>query len=197
MNVRGETTKPVENTRWPKGKAPKGHYKVYVQNYAFHDASEPNATKFRAEIEINGKIQHFEGETPRGLWGPRSDVTVLEFDYNPAERPTDTAEYAGYHDDVIKAQWASVIPQENILLIEEPQAIIDVMMGALALVEGTVDLDRYLIDMGNRGQTRLRLTETAKALEGLAGTRALTKVDPNDLPDKNEGKTRKGKSTRL
>ena len=196
MNVNGETTKPVENTRWPKGKAPKGHYKVYVQNYAFHEDSEA-ATPFRVEIEINGKIQHFEGKTSRGLWGPRSDVTVFEFDYNPAERPTDIAEYAGYHDDVIKAQWASVIPQENILLIEEPRAIIDVMMGALALVEGTVDLDRYLIDMGNRGQTHLRLTETAKALEGLAGTRALIKVDPNDLPDKSEGKTRKGKSTRL
>ena len=39
--------------------------------------------------------------------------------------------------------------------------------------------------------------KTAKALEGLAGTRALTKVDPNDLPDKKDGKTRKGNSTRL
>ena len=197
MNVRGETTKPVENTRWPKGKAPKGHYRVYVQNYAFHDESRPAATRFRVEVEVNGKIKHFEGETKRGLFGPESDVIVFEFDYDPAQRPTDTAEYAGYHDDVIKAQWASVIPQENILLIEDPHAIIDVMLGALALAEGTVDLDTYLIDMGKRGQTALRLSETAKALEGLAGTKALAKVDMNDLPDKGEGKTRKGKSQRL
>jgi hypothetical protein len=32
-NVRGETTKPVENTRWAKGTARPGKYKVYVQNY--------------------------------------------------------------------------------------------------------------------------------------------------------------------
>jgi hypothetical protein len=196
MNVQGETTKPVENTRWPKGKAPKGHYKVYVQNYRFHENSE-TATKFRVEIEINGKIQHFEGQTPQGIDGPQSNTTVFEFNYNPAERPADTAEYAGYHDDVIKTQWASVIPQENILLIEDPHAIIDVMLGALALTEGTVDLDKYLIDMGGRGQTTKRLTETAEALKKLAGTKALTKIDPKDLPDKGEGKERKGRSKRL
>jgi hypothetical protein len=197
MNVQGETTKPVENTRWSKGKAPKGHYKVYVQNYAFHDESRPAATKFRVEVEINGKIKHFEGQTQLGLYGPQSNVTVFEFDYDPAERPTDSAEYAGYHDDVIKTQWAGVIPQENILLIEDPHAIIDVMLGALALSEGTVDLDKYLIDMGGRGQTPKRLSETAKALQGLSNTKALTKIDPNDLPDKGEGKERKGRLKRL
>src|SRR5207253_1562968 len=30
MNVRGETTKPVENTRWAKGAAKRGHYRIYV-----------------------------------------------------------------------------------------------------------------------------------------------------------------------
>ncbi|HNF97164.1 MAG TPA: hypothetical protein PK493_07700 [Pseudomonadota bacterium] len=31
-NVRGETTKPVENVRWRKGEAPAGRYRVFVQN---------------------------------------------------------------------------------------------------------------------------------------------------------------------
>ena len=31
-NVRGETTKPVENIRWRKGTAPSGSYRLFVQN---------------------------------------------------------------------------------------------------------------------------------------------------------------------
>ncbi len=41
MNVSGGTTKPVENVRWAKGKAPAGRYKVFVRNYAFHESGHP------------------------------------------------------------------------------------------------------------------------------------------------------------
>jgi len=37
MNVGGETTKPVENVRWAKGKARPGTYRVFVQNFRFHE----------------------------------------------------------------------------------------------------------------------------------------------------------------
>jgi hypothetical protein len=107
--------------------------------------------------------------------------------------------YSGYDDATIKRQWASVIPPENILLIDDPQAIVDVMLGALALVEGTADLDSYLVDMQGRQQTELRQTQTRKALEGLAvsaGT-ALTKIEGSGLPSKDAGKKRAGKSKRL
>lgn len=185
MNVQGETTKPVENTRWPKYKAPKGHYKVYVQNYAFHDQSAPSATPFRVELEVNGQIRHLEGQTPSGLRGLQSNVTVFEFDYNPAERPSDAAEYAGYHDNVIRAQWGDAIPAENILLIEDPRAIVDVIMGALALTEGTADLNSYLADMRTRKdpttgeikpQTEERIAEVKESLKALTKKRLIVKT---------------------
>ncbi len=196
-NVNGETMKPVENIRWAKGKAPKGHYKVYVQNYATHGGFTAT-TDFKVEIEINGKVQHFEGKTPEYLTGRQSDTPVYEFDYDPCARPAEKESevYAGYNDETIKNQWANVIPSENILLIDDPKAIIDVMMGALALMEGA-NLDNYVVDMSQRGQTLLRQDQTRRALENLAGTPALSKIETGGLPDKNSGKARKGKTARL
>jgi Ca-activated chloride channel family protein len=50
MNVRGETTKPVENVFWAQGMAPQGQYRVYVQNYDYHERTrEP--TTFQVEIK--------------------------------------------------------------------------------------------------------------------------------------------------
>ncbi|MBA7542055.1 hypothetical protein ES705_34371 [subsurface metagenome] len=40
MNASGETMKPVENIYWPKGRAPKGLYRVFVRNYAYHRYEE-------------------------------------------------------------------------------------------------------------------------------------------------------------
>lgn len=195
MNVSGETTKPVENIRWEKGKAPKGRYKIFVRNYAFHE-SDRAATFFKVEVDINGRVRHLEGKIPAGRVGESSDVTVLEFDYDPNERPVDSEMYAGYQDGAIKQQWASVIPPENILIIDDPKAIVDVMMGALALVGGSNDLDGYLVDMTERGQTSLRKEQTAKALEGLANNNAIAKVETGGLP-KDPGKNRKGGTKRL
>jgi hypothetical protein len=197
MNVHGETTKPVENIRWPKGKAPKGHYRVYVQNYAFHEQSR-EGTKFRVEVQIGEKLLHFEGETLRGLSGEESDVAVYEFDFDPHEIETEECadKYAAYDDDLIKSQWAGVIPRENILICEDPRGIVDVMLGALALTGGTVDLNAYLLDMQERGQTDLRIGQTSEALSGLNGNE-LVKVDAGTLSIEGGGKNRKGEIERL
>ncbi len=198
MNVRGETDKPVENTRWARGKAKKGKYQIFVRNYGFHESSR-EATPFRMEIEINGKIQHFTSETKKGLFGPESDVHVLTFDYDPTQRQVDGSEeaaYSGYDDTKIKNQWGSVIPKENILIIDDPKAIVDVLMGALAITAGG-DLDRYLIDMGERGQTNKRIKETADSLSGLSASTAITKIDTVGLPGSDSGKKRQGGSKRL
>lgn len=203
---RRETRKPVENIRWEKGSAPKGKYTVFVRNYALHDDSSYREfpIEFKVEIEINGKIQTFKKTIARetvaqgSSTGPnRSDVVIGEFNFDPNERSSDDEIYAGYDDQLIKNQWLSVIPEENLLIIDDPKAIVDVMMGALALVEGNIDLDGYLIDMTGRGQTERRLGQTEKALRNLAETKALTRVETGMLPQKNLGKRRKSKSTRL
>lgn len=192
MNVQGETEKPVENIRWQKGKARKGKYQIYVQNYRFHERDRA-ATTFRVEVEINGKIQHFTGETKAGATGPSSDIQILTFDYDPTQRQEESAEasvYSGYDDNLIKNQWASVIPRENILIIDDPKAIVDVMMGALAISAGG-NLDAYMIDMGERGQSQQRIAETASSLSGLAGN-SLARIDTFGLPKASTAKKRKG-----
>lgn len=198
MNVQGETTKPVENVRWAKGKAKKGAYKVYVQNYAFHEASHA-ATPFKVELEVNGKVQYFNGETAANLMGAASDVPVFTFEYNPSERQVTDSElsaYSGYDDVTIKNQWANVIPLENILIIDDPKAIIDVMMGALAISAGT-DIEQYLLDMGERGQSAKRISETAGSLSGLSATTAIAKIDTVGLPGRQTGVNRNSGSRRL
>jgi len=201
-----ETRKPVENIRWAKGAAVKGKYKVFVRNYALHDDSSYRSfpIPLKVEVENNGKIESFEHTISRetvsqgSSRGPTgSDVVIGEFYFDPEQRSVDDDLYAGYDDEVIKSQWASVIPRENILIIDDPKAIVDVMMGALALVEGSVDLDAYLVDMQGRGQTALRQGQTMKALGDLASTTAIAKVETSGLPTKASGKSRKGRSKRL
>lgn len=86
MNVRGETTTPVENIRWARGVAKRGHYRIYVQNYRFHEPYQA-PTPFKVEVEINGEIYHFHSvASPQRQTGPSSDVPIFEFDYEPGQR---------------------------------------------------------------------------------------------------------------
>ncbi len=194
-----ETRKPVENIRWPKGDAPEGRYQVYVQNYAFHD-DRPNPIPFVVELEVNGKIQKFEGvAAPKRETGSISNITAFEFNYDPNERQVSSAEadlYKGYDDKLIKDQWAGVIPGENILEIDDPKGIVDVMLGAIALTAGS-SLDEYLSDMTGRGQTETRRKDTTNALSGLADKTSLPKVQIGRGLPKPPARKQPGKTKRL
>jgi len=76
-------------------------------------------------------------------------------------------QYKNYADDVILAQWATVIPREHIIRIGDPKSIIDVLLGALAIADGKVDLDTYLKDMRELGSPDDRVREVEHALAGL------------------------------
>jgi hypothetical protein len=187
MNVSGETTKPVENVQWRRGGAPPGKYKISVHNYRFHE-DDGAPTQFRVELEVNGRMQHFDHViSPRGETGPASEIVIAEFTYDPSQRqapPPPDAAYGQYSDEVILKQWGSVIPPEHILQIEDPKAIIDVMLGALAIVGGGGDLDSYLTDMKGRDQTDLRQDQALRTLGGLAGAFARSRAATSGtLPD--------------
>lgn len=196
MNVQGETTKPVENIRWARGKAQRGRYKVYVQNFAFK-FSDAGPTPYRVELEVNGDIRHFDGViSARGETGRSSDQVVFEFDYDPAGRQEEQADkpekrdgYAQYSDEVILQQWASVLPREQILRIGDPSAIIDVLLGALAISAGARDLPGYLQDMRGRGQTEARIALASEALSGLVEAAKLGSVQ-GALPPAGGGQRR-------
>jgi Ca-activated chloride channel family protein len=73
MNVSDFTTKPVENVYWPLGKAPSGHYRVFVQ---FYTDRERRPSPFTVEVLNKGEVSTFEGVAR--YRGER--VPVCEFD---------------------------------------------------------------------------------------------------------------------
>ena len=97
MNVRGETTKPVENIRWSKGTAPAGKYRFYVLNYNFH---EPRSfpTPFRVELEVNGAVYAKSGEIPPMVEhrsNIRPECLVFEIDFVPGIQPANLQPQGG------------------------------------------------------------------------------------------------------
>ena len=78
MNVRGETTKPVENIFWGPGRASQGRYQVFVRNYGFHEINKA-PTPFRVEIKNGNQYSYFDG-TVSGS-GSVSDVRIPDFEY--------------------------------------------------------------------------------------------------------------------
>lgn len=72
-NVNGETLTPVENIRWPLGKAPEGRYQFYVHNFTNRATHNP----YKLELEVNGKIYTYDGDIIRN---EAKDI-VFEFDY--------------------------------------------------------------------------------------------------------------------
>jgi hypothetical protein len=165
MNVHGESMEPVENIYWPKYGAPLGKYKVYVQNYAFHGGFN-GKTNFVVSISLNGKKEFFEGSVVGS--GSDSNVTVNEFEYlGNATDLQDKNTTDNYSDDVITRQWRSVIPEKNIVRFPDSKAVIDVILGVIALKAGGKTLDEYKDDMAERLQSNDRILLVAEALKNI------------------------------
>ena len=69
-----------------------------------------------------------------------------------------------------------MLPSEQILRIEDPRAIIDVMLGAMALKGNTSSLDEYVGSMAARQQSEGRQALVRRALLGLEQTTALART---------------------
>lgn len=79
-NVRPDTLTPVENIRFEKGRAARGVYRFYVDNYFNRSSSN----QFKVELEVESKIYTFEGDLNDQN---SSRVTVFEFEYTPGQEP--------------------------------------------------------------------------------------------------------------
>ncbi|MDR1596389.1 MAG: VWA domain-containing protein [Treponema sp.] len=77
-NLYGETLKAVENIFWPHNAAPRGSYRVYIQNYLNYE-TDPYPTPFQIEIKNGKEYLYFEGSV-RG--SGRSSITdICTFEY--------------------------------------------------------------------------------------------------------------------
>ena len=76
--------------------------------------------------------------------------------------------------------WKKLLPQEHVIKIPEEKAIIDLILGIIAIQ--SKELNEYTIDMKNRGQTIARIEGVASSLKMLASTTALSTSVEADLP---------------
>lgn len=54
-------------------------------------------------------------------------------------------------------QWSQILSPERILHMNTPKAVVDVMLGAIALTSGSRTLATYVDDMKTRGQDEARI----------------------------------------
>lgn len=88
--------------------------------------------------------------------------------------------------------WQKVMPPEHTIKIPEEKAIVDLMLGVLALQKE--ELEVYALDMGLRGQTTKRIEGVTDALKDLASSTALSPNVSTTLPSNTSLKlTKKGK----
>lgn len=68
-----------------------------------------------------------------------------------------------YENKIIK-QWEATLSSERVLVMEEPKAVIDIILGLIALTSSKRSLDEYLKDMENRNQSKDRVNLIRKLL---------------------------------
>ena len=99
-----------------------------------------------------------------------------------------------FRDDFTES-WKKVLPSQHTIRIPEEKAIVDLMLGVLAIQKE--ELDEYAADMKGRGQTTLRIEGVTSSLKALSETMALsTNVDAN-LPVEMKRRLEGNKGTRL
>lgn len=65
------------------------------------------------------------------------------------------------------ADWVDALGQESILEMKTPKAVIDVILGAIALTSGARTMEGYIKDMEARGQSKERIEEVCYSLRHL------------------------------
>lgn len=91
--------------------------------------------------------------------------------------------YSGeYFHNCITDAWNKSLASEHVIKIKEEKAIVDLMLGVLALLSKK-SLKTYALDMGNRGQTVKRITDVTESLGALSTamvvTDATVQIDTN------------------
>jgi hypothetical protein len=98
-------------------------------------------------------------------------------------------------EGMVLAQWRQAIGRERVLLLPDPKAVVDVMLGVLAVVGGARDLPGYLEDMRARDQTEERVETVREVLAGLVAASPAA-AQPTSLPPAS-GPRRGGRARRL
>eukprot|EP01126_Amoeba_proteus_P053072 TRINITY_DN6453_c0_g1_i11.p1 TRINITY_DN6453_c0_g1~~TRINITY_DN6453_c0_g1_i11.p1 ORF type:complete len:273 (-),score=71.72 TRINITY_DN6453_c0_g1_i11:883-1701(-) len=152
--------RPVENIYWPVGGAPLGHYKVVVHNFSYM-GNEADGTRipFRLRVKYGDEVKLFEDSLSQA--GNIGRV-ICEFDYTGKKSDAD---YANYTDEKIFAKWSKAVPHNRLLILQNPKAVVDTLLGVLSIFSGSRTLESYIEDMKERGQSDERIEQVTKTLK--------------------------------
>jgi hypothetical protein len=169
-NIRGETTTPVENVRWPTGTAPEGQYKVVVKNFKFHESVAP--TPFRVETEVDGELSLFEGViSPNGEVRDQSAQTICTFSYTPSSLTT-SEQYKAYSEEVVLGQWTKPLQSGHILKLRDAKLITHVLLGAVGIANGVETLEGYRAHLISQELSADAVADVMTALQGVVPLRS-------------------------
>ncbi len=103
----------------------------------------------------------------------------------------------GSQDNDIVLRWSRVIGEERILTLEDPKAVVDTILGAIALQSGSRDLDSYTVDLLGRGQSADRVKDVTGALGKLSVSTALVPISTAGILPAASGARRSGGTKRI
>merc|ERR550514_1331523 len=75
----------------------------------------------------------------------------------------------------IKQQWRELIGQDRILMLSDPKAVVDIMLGVVAVVTGSRTTEEFVADLVERGQTEERRADVRRMLQQVESA---TRMDP-------------------
>jgi Ca2+-binding EF-hand superfamily protein len=78
---------------------------------------------------------------------------------------------------VILEKWGRYIPPAQILRVSDPASIVEVMLGAMALKRGKMDLDSFVANMKERRVAKATRDDVYEALAVFAQSGVIQSVD--------------------
>ena len=169
--------KPVENIRWPKGKAPEGEYEFWIEPYARH-GNTPHTVEFYYELEISGEIVKSGTNAFKvGDKGEASRLLVGKFRFAKGARPVvgpDADAFAAYDNEVVRDKWRRYVPAANILQVQDAAAGVEAMIGAIAIQEGKMTLPEFMAVLEDREVPPARRLDAQTALADFARSGVVT-----------------------
>jgi uncharacterized protein YfaP (DUF2135 family) len=153
----------VENIFF-QGSPDLGNYTVWVHNY-----NGSPTTPYTLRVKIHDETYMITGEAcnQKHTYEYKGELYHTSPELKAAAEQRLKDKYAAYNDEVILEQWERVLSRERILDVGDPKAIVDIMLGTVAIMNGKRDLDAYVKDLESRGQDEIRIHHVVRALAEL------------------------------
>lgn len=91
-----------------------------------------------------------------------------------------------FNDPKLKNRWSELLSPENVLMLEDPDAVCESIGLAIGLVEGTATGDTMARDLKDTGAKDGIVSVVASALDPLAKKTALAKTGTGNLPERKD-----------